>query len=153
MFWSSSSDWFIPYMEIGEGFFEKVKKELISNSIHEFMSVGGGTMKSIYISFPKDQQTYQKRKDNVSCKALISGTEASVHCKLFVCSSLTTKQHKQLNQISRILLTHTNEPNSWKFKCPPRLALKTCRQVNNFWCIYMHTYIHIISQQPNEEID
>ena len=32
------------------------------------------------------KRTYQKRKDSVSCKALINGTEARVHCKLFVCS-------------------------------------------------------------------
>lgn len=36
------------------------------------------------------KRTYQKRKDRVSCKALINGTEARVHCKLFVCSKQNT---------------------------------------------------------------
>lgn len=40
------------------------------------------------------ERTYQKRKDRVSCKALINGTEARVHCKLFVCSKQTPNQIK-----------------------------------------------------------
>lgn len=35
--------------------------------------------------------TYQKRKDRVSCNALIRGTEARIHCKLFVCSKTKTE--------------------------------------------------------------
>lgn len=37
-------------------------------------------------------KTYQKRKDRVSCKALINGTDARVHCKLFICSSVIIRK-------------------------------------------------------------
>lgn len=39
------------------------------------------------VNLLKTIRTYQKRKDRVSCNALINGTDASIHCKLFLCSS------------------------------------------------------------------
>jgi hypothetical protein len=45
-------------------------------------------------------EAYQKRKDNMSCNALINGIEASVHCKLFHCSSQTIPQNKFFKKIN-----------------------------------------------------
>lgn len=39
-------------------------------------------------------RTYQKMKERASCRALINGTEQSVHCKLFACSSIITITQK-----------------------------------------------------------
>lgn len=69
-----------------------------------------------------NRKTYQKRKDSMSCNALINGTEASVHCKLFHCSNKNNIT-KQSSYETENLTSFTNQQHYLVYELRKQLII------------------------------
>lgn len=56
------------------------------------------------------QTTFLNKKDNHNCKALINGTNASAHCRLFCCSSIEKKKNVGRTQFIEFQLFQKPQP-------------------------------------------